>query len=109
MTANAEHTRLAVGCEDGLVRVFDVADQKLEYIRSYEPQQGRIMSLAWWKNIVVAGGTDSFIRKFDTKTGKMVGKMMVERIKGIVERKKGMAKSRKPETDTIVWDLTVMP
>ena len=40
MAANRASTLLAVGCEDGCVRLFDLAEGGLVYKRSFEPQKG---------------------------------------------------------------------
>ena len=39
--------RLALGCEDGSVRIFDVTDDSLTYSKVLDGQQGRVLSLAW--------------------------------------------------------------
>ncbi|KAJ3038796.1 U3 small nucleolar RNA-associated protein 4 [Rhizophlyctis rosea] len=100
MVPNAAHTRLAVGCEDGYVRVYDVADGKLEFSRAFAKQEGRVMSLAWHSGVrggeefIVAGGADGVIRKFDVGTGKVLRRMVVDRVRG--------------GDETIVWDLVVL-
>lgn len=43
MATNNANTVLAVGCEDGCVRLFDIADGEFTFIRSFDKQ--RSMSL----------------------------------------------------------------
>ncbi|KAJ3054098.1 U3 small nucleolar RNA-associated protein 4 [Rhizophlyctis rosea] len=98
MVANSAHTRLAVGCEDGFVRIYNIADGSLEFLKFFERQEGRIMSLAWFNGVsgefVAAGGADGVIRKFDYGTGKVARRMLVDKARG--------------GEDTIVWDLAVL-
>jgi len=42
MAANNAGTLLAIGCEDGCVRLFDLTDGDLSYKRSFEPQKGAV-------------------------------------------------------------------
>jgi hypothetical protein len=39
MAANHANTVLAVGCEDGCVRLFDIADGEMAFIRSFDMQK----------------------------------------------------------------------
>ena len=45
----ADHAgeRLALGCEDGSVRIFDVTGEGLIYSKVLDGQQGRVLSVAW--------------------------------------------------------------
>ncbi|KAI8818219.1 quinon protein alcohol dehydrogenase-like superfamily [Fimicolochytrium jonesii] len=92
---NTSHTRLAVGCEDGHVRVLDISDDQLVLHRLLEKSPTRIMSIAWHPNgqFLVAGGADSSIRKIDVKTGRTVQRMTTATV---------------PGEETIVWDLKVL-
>ena len=47
LAVNSTGTRLAAGCEDGRIRLFDIEDGRLDYMRSFAPQNGRVLSLAW--------------------------------------------------------------
>lgn len=40
LAVNSTGTRLAAGCEDGCIRLFDIEDDGLEFIRSFTPQKG---------------------------------------------------------------------
>lgn len=39
MATNHANTILAVGCEDGCVRLFDIADGELAFTRSFDKQK----------------------------------------------------------------------
>ena len=62
---------LAVGCEDGSVRLFSTEGDGIEYKRSFPPTGSRVLSLAWGpENLVIyAGSADSMIHCLDAKTG----------------------------------------
>ncbi|KAI9088022.1 hypothetical protein DFS34DRAFT_641075 [Phlyctochytrium arcticum] len=93
---NATHTRLAIGSEDGHVRILDVCDGRLELFKLCEKAPTRIMSIAWHPNgqHIVIGGADSTIRKVDARTGQVVQRITTDTV---------------PGEDTVVWDLKVLP
>lgn len=95
LAVNSKGTRLAAGCEDGCIRMFDIADGALEYIRSFEPQKGRVLSVAWAPNdeYIVSGGSDSAIRTWNPLTGRTIHRMTV-------------AKNRKEQT--LVWAVAAI-
>ncbi|GAA5807648.1 hypothetical protein MFLAVUS_001018 [Mucor flavus] len=95
LAVNSKGTRLAAGCEDGCIRMFDIADGALEFIRSFEPQKGRVLSVAWAPNdeYIVSGGSDSAIRTWNPQTGRTVLRMTV-------------AKNRKEQT--LVWAVAAI-
>ncbi|ORX45333.1 WD40 repeat-like protein [Hesseltinella vesiculosa] len=81
LAVNSNGTRLAAGCEDGVIRLFDISDGQLEYLRSFDPQKGRILSIAWgpFDQYIVSGGSDSSVRRWDVQNGHVVKRMMVDR------------------------------
>ncbi|KAJ3162842.1 U3 small nucleolar RNA-associated protein 4 [Geranomyces michiganensis] len=93
---NLSHTRLAVGCEDGRLRLVDITDGRLEMLRLFEKAPTRIMSAAWHSSghYVVTGGADSCIRKMDTRTGRTAERLTTTTVKG---------------EETIVWDVKLLP
>lgn len=48
MAVNADETRLAVGCEDGFVRLFDVSEGSFEYSRSLPGSDGVCVRAHRW-------------------------------------------------------------
>ncbi|KAI9476039.1 MAG: WD40-repeat-containing domain protein [Benjaminiella poitrasii] len=95
LAVNSKGTRLAAGCEDGRVRLFDIADGNLEYIRSFEPQKGRVLSVAWAPDdeYIVSGGSDSAIRTWNPHTGRTIQRMTV---------------SKKRKEQTLVWAVAAL-
>ncbi|KAF9100320.1 U3 small nucleolar RNA-associated protein [Mortierella sp. GBA35] len=95
MATNHANTVLAVGCEDGCVRLFDIADGDLTFIRSFDKQKTRILSLAWSQDdkIMVTGSANSCIYKWDVELGRVVNRMTVERV---------------PLEDTLVWSVKIL-
>ncbi|XP_069758009.1 U3 small nucleolar RNA-associated protein 4 homolog isoform X2 [Narcine bancroftii] len=70
MSCNYEETYLAIGCEDGSVKLFEIGPEKLQFERNLDHQKGRILSLAWHKlgTMIVTGSLDN-IRVFNVKSG----------------------------------------
>ncbi|KAG0325217.1 U3 small nucleolar RNA-associated protein [Dissophora globulifera] len=95
MATNHANTVLAVGCEDGCVRLFDIADGELAFIRSFDKQKTRILSLAWSDDdtIMVTGSANSSIYKWNVELGRVVSRMTVERVSG---------------EDTLVWSVKIL-
>ncbi|KAF9919581.1 U3 small nucleolar RNA-associated protein [Linnemannia zychae] len=95
MATNHANTILAVGCEDGCVRLFDIADGELNFLRSFDKQKTRILSLAWSQDdkVMVTGSANSNIYKWNVKEGRVVSRMTVERV---------------PGEDTLVWSVKIL-
>ncbi|KAG4106303.1 WD40 repeat-like protein [Neocallimastix lanati (nom. inval.)] len=92
---NHKGTVLAVGCEDGCIRLFDIADGNLEYMRSLDRQDGRILSLTWSydDNSIISGSSVSIIHCLDVKSGQISRRITVDKIRG---------------EDTLVWALEAL-
>ncbi|KAF9427540.1 U3 small nucleolar RNA-associated protein [Podila epigama] len=96
MATNHANTVLALGCEDGCVRLFDIADGAFTFIRSFDKQKTRILSMAWAHDDshMFTGSANSNIHKWNVELGRVVDHMTVERI---------------PGEDTLVWAVKVLP
>ncbi|ORX79829.1 WD40 repeat-like protein [Anaeromyces robustus] len=92
---NHKGTILAVGCEDGCIRLFDIADGNLEYMRSLDRQDGRILSLTWSydDNTIISGSSVSIIHCLDVKLGQIIRRITIDKIRG---------------EDTLVWALEAL-
>lgn len=119
MVVNPSSTLLALGCEDGTIRVLSIADDNIMHIRRLDRVKARILSLAWgppvhkrppkhsmevdseddedediWTDSwLVAGCSDSSIRRFNFETGRMLDRMTTD-------------KTRKDRT--LVWAVGVL-
>ncbi|KAF8977024.1 U3 small nucleolar RNA-associated protein [Entomortierella lignicola] len=95
MATNHANTVLAVGCEDGCVRLFDIADGELAFIKSFDKQKTRILSLAWSQDdtVMVTGSANSSIYKWNVELGRVVSRMTVDRVSG---------------EDTLVWSVKIL-
>lgn len=71
MRAASSIALLAVGCEDGSVRLFTTEGGGLEYKRSFASTGSRVLSVAWGArdDVLLAGCADSLIHCFDAASG----------------------------------------
>lgn len=82
MAVSPDQDTIAVGSEDGRVRLFSVLPRSLEFLRGFESGDAdRILSLAWSQDgsRIVAGSAGGQIRVFDTRTGRTVFSIRAER------------------------------
>ncbi|KAF5355975.1 hypothetical protein D9756_004245 [Leucocoprinus leucothites] len=122
VAANPASTFLALGCEDGTVRLLSIVNDTLEHYRRFDRVKCRMLSIAWgppvprsraqssmnedgsdsdsdddeddWQDSwLVTGCSDSSLRKWDLKTGQSLERMAVDKIRG--ER-------------TLVWTVGVL-
>lgn len=112
MAANPASNLLALGCEDGTVRLLSLADDTLSHLRRFDRVKCRLLSIAWgpptprrsaessartehdssddddddsdnWLDTwLVTGGSDSSVRKWDVSTGRVVDRMGTDKIRG---------------------------
>ncbi|XP_078689122.1 U3 small nucleolar RNA-associated protein 4 homolog [Branchiostoma floridae x Branchiostoma belcheri] len=95
MAANNSQSTIAVGSEDGCVRLFEVTEGELSYSRAFKKQEERILSLAWHESgeVLVTGSCDN-IRVWDVATGLPTLRIKVERL----------VRTR----ETIVWCVAIL-
>ncbi|PVU93664.1 hypothetical protein BB561_003119 [Smittium simulii] len=96
MSVNNAQTIIAVGTDDGYVRLFDIADGNLSYLRSLDPIERRILSMCWSNDdsYIYCGSTDGSIRKYDVNKGQIVSRMTTIRGKKDVP---------------LVWSVVMLP
>ncbi|XP_048371692.1 U3 small nucleolar RNA-associated protein 4 homolog [Sphaerodactylus townsendi] len=80
MATDPTGSQLAVGCEDGSIKLFCILPEKIQFERSLDRQKGRILSLFWHPSGArIAAGSIDFIRVFDVKSGHAVQRLLVDR------------------------------
>ncbi|XP_025975475.2 U3 small nucleolar RNA-associated protein 4 homolog [Dromaius novaehollandiae] len=78
MAASGSGTQLAIGCEDGSVKLFHVVPDGVQFERSLDRQQGRILCLSWHPSEThIAAGSIDLLRVFDVSSGRTVQRIMV--------------------------------
>lgn len=106
MAVSPRSSTLAVGCDDGSIRLLSLLDDDLSLLRSLEPTKTRILSVAWgpppsqqpfrkaakakegqgWvedeADWLVAGCADSSLRKYDARSGRCLARMTVDKLRG---------------------------
>ncbi|XP_047008751.2 U3 small nucleolar RNA-associated protein 4 homolog [Ictalurus punctatus] len=98
IASNKQGTHLAVGCEDGTVKLFEVCEGKIQFERNLAKQKGRVLSLSWHPSgSRIAAGMVDMIRVFNIETGQSVHRLLVER--GI-----GTAKNK----ECVVWSVVYL-
>uniref|UniRef100_A0A673ZEQ6 UTP4 small subunit processome component n=1 Tax=Salmo trutta TaxID=8032 RepID=A0A673ZEQ6_SALTR len=98
ITSNSQGTHLAIGCEDGTVKLFEVLEERIQFERNLDRQKGRIISLSWHPSgTQIAAGMSDMIRVFDVPTGELGTRLLVDR--GF-----GGSKSR----ETVVWSVVFL-
>ena len=118
---NPASNMLALGCEDGSVRLISIEYDALTHVRRLDRLKSRILSIAWgppvprestqsksqdqndsesedeeddWSDSwLVTGCSDSSLRKWDVATGRVTDRMTTDRVRG--ER-------------TLVWTVAVL-
>ncbi|KDQ54726.1 hypothetical protein JAAARDRAFT_181268 [Jaapia argillacea MUCL 33604] len=121
ISPNPSSTLLALGCEDGSVRLLSIEDDNLVHQRRFDRVKSRLLSIAWGPPVpkqkkqnssqtiddgssddddddwidswLVTGCSDSSLRKWDIQTGRTVERMGTDKVKG--ER-------------TLVWSVGVL-
>ncbi|KAM6946210.1 U3 small nucleolar RNA-associated protein 4 homolog [Aplochiton taeniatus] len=98
LTPNPQETHLAVGCEDGTVKLFEIKEESVQFERNLDRQKGRILSLCWHPSgTLIAAGMMDMIRIFNVKSGNGTHRLLVE-------RGAGAPKSR----EVVVWSVVFL-
>ncbi|NXL47655.1 UTP4 protein, partial [Podilymbus podiceps] len=78
MAANGSGTQLAVGCEDGSVKLFQVVPGGIQFERNLDRRKGRILCLSWHPSDThIAAGSIDILRVFDVSSGQTLQRIMV--------------------------------
>ncbi|KAM7002635.1 U3 small nucleolar RNA-associated protein 4 homolog [Tautogolabrus adspersus] len=98
ISSNSQGTHLAVGCEDGTVKMFEILEERIQFQRNLDRQKGRIISLSWHPSgTLIAAGMMDMIRIFNVETGHATHRLLVER--GV-----GASKSK----EVVVWSIAFL-
>ena len=82
LAVSPDQETIAVGSEDGRVRLFSVLPRSLEFLRGFESgEDGRVLSLSWSTDgsRIVAGSAGGMIKVFDSRTGRVNFSIRAER------------------------------
>ncbi|KAJ4937558.1 hypothetical protein JOQ06_002193 [Pogonophryne albipinna] len=98
ISSNSQGSLLAVGCEDGTVKIFEILEERIQFQRNLDRQKGRIISLCWHPSgTLIAAGMMDMIKIFDAESGRATHRLLVER--GV-----GASKSR----EVVVWSIAFL-
>jgi U3 small nucleolar RNA-associated protein 4 len=95
IAANPKSPTLAIGCEDGSVKLFSYADGGLEYSKLLATPNSRVLCVAFHPILptMAIGCSDSSIRYMDEKTGKSLFRLTCDIVSGI---------------PTYIWSIVIM-
>ncbi|KAJ2411808.1 U3 small nucleolar RNA-associated protein [Coemansia sp. RSA 2530] len=95
MATNHAQTKLAVGTEDGHIRIFDITNNALVYKSCFNKVNSRILSVAWSQDdkTIVTGSADSCVRIWDAATHTMATRMTLP---------------KEGRDSTLVWSVIVL-
>ena len=96
MAANpGRSSEIAVGCEDGSVRLFSYAEGRLGYRKALPNTGNRVLSLAYHPRQaqLFMGGSDGVIRCIDERSGRSILRMTGDLLRGAT---------------TMIWSLKVL-
>ncbi|KAG2764961.1 hypothetical protein PC129_g6045 [Phytophthora cactorum] len=95
MVMDAETQQLAVGCEDGRIRLFSFADGQLYFSKGFLTTGGRVVSLAWHSQAhkIFSGGENGVIHCWNAATGRNESRITLETL---------------TKQKSVVWSLVVL-
>ncbi|KAJ7597673.1 WD40-repeat-containing domain protein [Mycena floridula] len=103
IAVNPSSNKLALGCEDGTVRILDIANDALNHSRRFDRVKCRLLSICWgppvpklssqqtddeseeyeWSDSwLVTGGSDSSLRKWEVSSGRVLDRMGTDKQRG---------------------------
>lgn len=95
ISSNSQGTQLAVGCEDGTVKIFAILEERIQFQRNLNRHKGRIISLCWHPSSAqIAAGMTDMITIYDAETGQATRRLLVDRAMGASKNK-----------EVVVWSV----
>ncbi|XP_066493111.1 U3 small nucleolar RNA-associated protein 4 homolog isoform X2 [Tiliqua scincoides] len=80
MVTDPKGTQLAIGCDDGSVKLFQILPDRIQFEKNLDRQKDRILCLSWHPSgTKIAAGSIDLIRVFDVKSGHAVQRILVDR------------------------------
>lgn len=72
MDYDSHSEMIALGCEDGSIKLIDVAVGNLTFLKSFNKTETRIMSIKWSKDgsTIYSGNSNGIIRSWNTNLGR---------------------------------------
>ncbi|KAG1689593.1 hypothetical protein DVH05_002102 [Phytophthora capsici] len=95
MVMNEDTQQLAVGCEDGRIRLFSFEDNQLFFTKGFLTTGGRIVSLAWHNKAqkIFSGSEGGIIHCWNAVSGRNESRITLENL---------------AKQETVVWSLAVL-
>lgn len=91
-------SQLAVGCDDGSVKLFTITPEHIVFEKSLDRQKERILCLAWHPSgSHIVAGSINMIKVFSVSSGRLLQVLKMDR-RGLVGRKR----------ECIVWGVSVL-
>lgn len=77
---------IALGCEDGSIKLIDVAPNNLNFLKSFAKTESRIMSICWSTdgNTLYSGNNNGKIYSWDNNLGRINTTMSVYDKEGVI-------------------------
>lgn len=81
LSVSPDQKTLAIGCEDGRIRLFSIYDRSVEFLRGFEAVEAtsdgssaRILSLAWndQGNTLISGSASGSVKLWNCETGRPI-------------------------------------
>ena len=111
------NTVIALGCEDGTIRLFDLSDpnQPPLYMKSISRHTSRVLSIAYSPDglFLVTGGSEGMIKLWDVAAGRNIQRITVEN-KGLKRTTAAASSGKKGDGETgeryvtLIWCITFL-
>lgn len=82
LAVSPDQETLAVGCEDGRVRLFSIYQKSIEFLRGFEANEdGRIQTLAWNENgdSLVSGSVKGSLKVWNCENGRAIHSLRLQK------------------------------
>uniref|UniRef100_A0A669CXZ4 UTP4 small subunit processome component n=1 Tax=Oreochromis niloticus TaxID=8128 RepID=A0A669CXZ4_ORENI len=95
ISSNSQGTQLAVGCEDGTVKIFAILEERIQFQRNLNRhKECKFLCLKWLQTAQIAAGMTDMITIYDAETGQATRRLLVDRAMGASKNK-----------EVVVWSV----